>query len=162
MALNRDEQVRALYRAALERPAEERAGFVAAQSGGDTALRNSVEALLSRRDATDMGSNAAESDAGELPLGTQIGSYRIDAVLGRGGMGVVYRAMDAKLNRPVAIKFLSAAVADAQMRARFRQEGRRDYAAPVRQRTKQVRGTRFARRLCFRPRRAQRGGRRPL
>jgi Tol biopolymer transport system component len=123
MASNRDDQIRALYRAALERPAEERAAFVAAQTGSDPELRSSVEALLSQRDATDMGSDAVDSDAAEeFPLGTQIGSYRIDAVLGRGGMGVVYRATDTKLHRPVAIKFLSAGVADAQARARFRRE----------------------------------------
>ena len=123
MASTRDDQIRALYQAALERPAEERAAFVAAQSSSDPELRSSVESLLSRRDATDLGSGARESEAtAEFPLGTQIGSYRIDAVLGRGGMGIVYRTMDTKLHRPVAIKFLSSEVADTQARARFRRE----------------------------------------
>jgi Tol biopolymer transport system component len=57
-----------------------------------------------------------------IAAGTYIGSYRIDTVVGEGGMGVVYRAFDAKLNRPVAIKFLSGDVADAAARRRFQRE----------------------------------------
>jgi hypothetical protein len=41
-------------------------------------------------------------------LGTQIDRFRFEAVLGQGGLGVVYRAYDVKLKRPVAIKVLSA------------------------------------------------------
>ena len=39
--------------------------------------------------------------------GLQIGVYVVQAPLGAGGMAVVYRAVDTKLNRPVAIKFLA-------------------------------------------------------
>ena len=52
----------------------------------------------------------------------QIGPYRIEAPLGEGGMGVVYRAFDTKLNRPVAIKFLSGHLGDADARRRFQRE----------------------------------------
>jgi len=54
--------------------------------------------------------------------GFQLGIYRIEAQLGEGGMGVVYRALDTKLNRPVAVKFLSDDVADAGARRRFQRE----------------------------------------
>jgi eukaryotic-like serine/threonine-protein kinase len=60
--------------------------------------------------------------AADFPAGTLIGSYRIDALLGEGGMGVVYRATDTKLNRAVAIKFLSEELFDADARRRFQRE----------------------------------------
>src|SRR6202521_3032886 len=55
-------------------------------------------------------------------LGSQVGSYRIESVLGAGGMGTVYRALDTKLNRPVAVKLLSDELADAAARRRFQRE----------------------------------------
>lgn len=51
-----------------------------------------------------------------------IGTYRLEDQLGEGGMGTVYRATDTKLNRPVAIKFLSTDLADASVRRRFQRE----------------------------------------
>ena len=57
-----------------------------------------------------------------LAAGTRIGSYRLEFQLGEGGMGTVYRALDTKLNRPVAIKFLSDDLADAAARRRFQRE----------------------------------------
>lgn len=54
--------------------------------------------------------------------GAQIGPYKIEGLLGAGGMGEVFRALDTKLNRPVAIKFLSAELADVAARRRFQRE----------------------------------------
>src|SRR5271168_112963 len=71
-----------------------------------------------------MSSDPVADNAGRKALapGTQIGAYRIEAPLGEGGMGTVYRALDTKLNRPVAIKVLSDDLADAAARRRFQRE----------------------------------------
>src|SRR5712691_7571392 len=65
---------------------------------------------------------ADDSGQRRLVPGTQIGSYRLDSQIGSGGMGSVYRALDTKLNRYVAIKFLSDDLADAAARRRFQRE----------------------------------------
>ena len=58
-------------------------------------------------------------------IGQSLGHYRIDAKLGQGGMGVVYRAFDTHLDRPVAIKILRAdATASPDRRRRFVQEAK--------------------------------------
>ena len=60
-----------------------------------------------------------------LAPGTRFGPYRIDALIGAGGMGEVYRATDTRLPRPVAIKVLLASVSeDPGRRARFEREAR--------------------------------------
>src|SRR5262245_14841880 len=60
-----------------------------------------------------------------LHVGTQLGSYEITALLGKGGMGEVYRARDTKLQRDVAIKLLPDAFAtDPARTARFEREAK--------------------------------------
>lgn len=60
-----------------------------------------------------------------LAPGTRLGSYRIEQPLGVGGMGEVYRARDTRLNRDVAVKVVTRALADTPgLRERFEHEAR--------------------------------------
>src|SRR3954454_10456755 len=68
----------------------------------------------------------------ELRAGDEFAGHRIEGVLGRGGMGVVYRAVDLRLNRVVALKLIAPALsADDDFRRRFQRESQ--VAASVRQ-----------------------------
>src|SRR4051812_30778519 len=61
----------------------------------------------------------------DLALGAEIAGYRIDGVAGRGGMGVVYRAIDVELQREVALKLISGELTlDDSFRERFKRESR--------------------------------------
>src|SRR6266516_3644637 len=60
-----------------------------------------------------------------LSSGTMLGPYEIQAAIGAGGMGEVYRARDTRLERTVAIKVLSSALtSSAELRGRFEREAR--------------------------------------
>jgi formylglycine-generating enzyme required for sulfatase activity/dienelactone hydrolase len=119
MAVDRQQQIERLYREALALTPGERLAFVAASSAGDADLRYAVEARLSGAEATAM----ARPPPG-VAVGTTIGHYRVDGVIAGGGMGIVCRGTDLNLDRPVAIKFLSEHLLDANARRRFQQEAR--------------------------------------
>jgi eukaryotic-like serine/threonine-protein kinase len=121
--------------AALERPAEERAAFLAQACGADEELRREAASLLEREARvqgfleTPLGELAADAtySPGEPRdfIGRRVGAYEIRARLGAGGMGEVYRAHDHTLGRDVAIKVLPAAFsADRERLARFEREAR--------------------------------------
>ena len=109
-----------LYHQAVECNEFERQSLLDRECAGNDELRREVEALLA-------GQERAKSFMEEAPLerlmaGVRLSTYEIVAHIGSGGMGDVYRARDTKLNRPVAIKFLSADLADASARRRFQRE----------------------------------------
>ena len=110
MNVERWREIEELYQAALKLQPEQRNALLAA---ANPELRREVEALLAEGD---------DSTVTQFGTGFQIGTYRVEAPLGEGGMGVVYRAIDTKLNRPVAIKFLSDELADVAARRRFQRE----------------------------------------
>ena len=137
-------RVKALFQAAVERPAEERDAFLAAATGDDAALRREVESLLAS-DTSDVSfldrlPVASESVLADplaalptsmdptlshtvLAAGLRVGPYEIVAPLGAGAMGEVYRACDTKLNRVVALKVLPERFAlDPDRPARFTRE----------------------------------------
>jgi len=58
-------------------------------------------------------------------VGRRLGHYRVDGVIGRGGMSTMYRATDVRLGRTVALKIMATDLADdAEFRERFVDEAR--------------------------------------
>src|SRR3989454_576369 len=122
-----------LFNEALERAPEERSEFLKSACAGNTDLLREVESLLAQHDAEtgflEFPAVAAVADEigekGEPPrIGKKFGHYRIEAMLGRGGMGEVYLAQD-KLGRKVALKLLTKRFpGDESGIARFQQEAR--------------------------------------
>ena len=117
-------RVESLCHAALARPAGERAAFLADACGSDLSLRSEVESLLAHSHPPSSFLETPVLDASPL-VGRQLGAYRITQAIGAGGMGEVYKGLDTRLGREVAIKVLPAEwVDDAQRRTRFEREAR--------------------------------------
>jgi eukaryotic-like serine/threonine-protein kinase len=118
-------QIEELYHAAREGTADERAALMAQ---ADPELRREVESLLIEpaggefldRPAIQNATHLLEdSTLTGLASGARLGPYRIESKLGEGGMGKVFRAIDTRLGRAVAIK-----TTREQFNARFQREAR--------------------------------------
>ena len=117
------QEVKELLAGALERTPKERTAYLD-QACSEPALRREVESLLAAHEQGD-GSflERLAVDGEPLKTGDKIGPYEIVARIGAGGMGIVYRARDSRLEREVAIKILSVGLlTDEDARRRFRRE----------------------------------------
>jgi predicted Ser/Thr protein kinase len=119
-------QIEALYHAALEHPPDQRGPFLSGACRGDVELRREVETLLAQDSLTGRGiprepstEPSTHTFAQAVKAGSMLGPYCIEAPIGQGGMGQVFRAVDTRLGRKVAIK-----VCDKQFTERFEREAR--------------------------------------
>ncbi|MFN0123217.1 MAG: protein kinase domain-containing protein [Blastocatellia bacterium] len=133
MTPERYQRICELFDEALEHASGERAAFLAEACGADVALRAEVEKfLVGMEPAEDYLARPAMDVAAELlaqqqqnpsALGKQISHYQILSLLGAGGMGRVYLARDARLQRNIALKLLPTQYTqDAERVSRFRTE----------------------------------------
>ena len=127
MTPQRWSRIREVFGAALETPKPERTRFLDSACGEDADLRAEVERLLAGNEEPSWQSPVTTMFqlATELAPGDTLAHYRIDARLGQGGMGVVYRAYDTRLQRELALKVLPPEqLADPEQRQRLIREAR--------------------------------------
>jgi hypothetical protein len=125
---------RSFSRQRLDREPAARERFLDAACAGDDDLRREVDSLLAAHErsgaldrlAPEVASITAElRGAAAMLAGRTIGPYQVLEPVGDGGMGVIYKALDTRLGRTVALKFLKPRLdGDRSAAERFRLEAR--------------------------------------
>src|SRR5262249_22752963 len=134
MKTERWEKVIDLFQSALERAPEERAAFLDESCHDDLEMRREVESLLTSHEraenfievpAFQAAPEFVPNEGADVLLGNLIGHYRIESLIGVGGMGEVYLARDERLGRKAAIKLLPESLTkDETQLSRFKNEAR--------------------------------------
>jgi hypothetical protein len=139
MNQERWQKIEALFASALAQDEQERAAYLDRECGDDLSLRKEVESLLANQQPTGrfiptllqgaakllVQENASPDGTRFIPGTVLDNRYRIIGLIGKGGMGEVYRADDLKLGQSVALKFLPEKLSQAKaMLERFHREVR--------------------------------------
>jgi serine/threonine protein kinase len=134
MTPERWRQIERIYQQALDSDPSSRSAFLDGACGADGALRREVVSLLQAHDTDDpflespaleLAARSLAGEASPLAPGLHLGPYKLNAQIGVGGMGEVWRAADLGLNREVAIKVLLSQFShDPERLKRFEQEAR--------------------------------------
>ncbi|MEE2906388.1 MAG: protein kinase [Planctomycetota bacterium] len=120
MADTRAEQIRRISQEALQEEESRREMYVSDACGDDHELRSEVLRLL-EGEATDQ-TRVDDDSKITAPIPRQIGRYRIRRLLGSGGMGTVYEALQDKPRRKVAVKVMRSGVTSSKAARRFEYE----------------------------------------
>ena len=134
MGPTRNARIEEISKSSLELKGEDRDSFIEERCSGDEALRSAVNERVRQYEEArayfgDLAGRLGLGGIGDAQFavieGQEFGKYVIEKMIGQGGMGLVYRARDTQLNRPVALKFLSAKyVDDDHAKERFMREAR--------------------------------------
>src|SRR4030095_6647172 len=134
MTPERWQQIDQLYQAALDLDPADRSKFICSACADDAELRREVVSLLKAHEqaggfiaepALHSAAKLLASQQAKSLIGATLAHYRIESILGAGGMGEVYLALDVKLNRKVALKLLPASFNNyTDQLGRFEREAR--------------------------------------